>query len=148
MSRVAGVADDVASDVRDNAEPTADAAADKIQAVAHESGQQIKRVADVASKQVQSVHLKNGLNDFRTYRKSWSMLQRIVTWRRSRALICRRRMWQRMQLTMRQKWLTKSARPLTTQRTPSSSRCLKSTPGATLFCAGLGDAVSRRHLQL
>lgn len=55
MSRVAGVADDVASDVRDNAEPTANAAADKNQAAAHESGQQIKRVADVASKQVQSV---------------------------------------------------------------------------------------------
>ena len=52
MQRVAGVADDVASDVRDNAEPTADAAAEKIQAAAHEGGKQIKRVADVASKQV------------------------------------------------------------------------------------------------
>ena len=69
VSRVAGVADDVASDVRDNAEPTADAAADKIQAVAHESGQQIKRVADVASKQVQSVHLKNGLKGLQNMQK-------------------------------------------------------------------------------
>jgi uncharacterized protein with PhoU and TrkA domain len=69
VSRVAGVADDVASDVRDNAEPTADAAADKIQAVAHESGQQIKRVADVASKQVQSVHFSHGLNDYRYMQK-------------------------------------------------------------------------------
>lgn len=52
VSGVADVADDVAKDVRDNAEPTADAAAAKIEAGAHEAGQQVKRVADVASKQV------------------------------------------------------------------------------------------------
>lgn len=51
MSQVADVVDDVAQDVRDNAKPTADVAAAKIEAAAREGGEQVKRVADVASKQ-------------------------------------------------------------------------------------------------
>lgn len=52
LSTAADVAEDIARDVRAKGEPAADAAAEKIEAAAHEGGQQVKRVADVASKQV------------------------------------------------------------------------------------------------
>ncbi len=54
VSGVADVADDVAGDVRANAEPAADGAAERIEAGAHAVGEETKRVADVASTQVRS----------------------------------------------------------------------------------------------